>query len=674
MSLLHASDDALRLILFYLPGQSVAKLWMTGDRRLISRLQQNTEHLLCEFDRPTLFPVSCFNYRALKSLTVRCTNTGDGYGHIALTDFSMFPLEPMKSLEKLDLTFPLSRLFIEAPPSPSSLSLASSFPRLTSLSIQSSASDPFSDGWAERLPRTLLSLKMDLYHPEIPSSSFHSLPSGLKELEIGQIGAGDLNLGRFEQLRRVSLGVADWHYSSTLPESIEELVIQVRSSLEHNAAPNVVFPISKLPPRLRVWNFGGPGLTLDFDCKAPSTLEDVTLSEEHYDLSPEELLKFFHTENLRALYMPGLSDMPPSLWDALPNLEFISQYESINESPMVLEKLPRKLKSLWLQNLTDARTESLNDLPPMLEEILMTISDPSEIAQLPRKLKTLDIFPQAKCTPYIPASAMRELPPSLTKLHLSIELIESEECLQVLPASLNHLEMVFTSTHHTAHVQPLVERFTFPKSLQESLQSISMYFFAAKGKSANTALETLIPKFSPFSCLTMLHIAAHILIKSDTLSNLPQTLTGILLHRVEFENFGLPLGQRRSSKSDWKNGALSRLPEGLIQLHLITSSDKTDIMVISKLPARLASLRVNTPVIFDFSPKQLFDALPRRLSHLECIYRYIEIDRPSTNAEDLETDDDDNGAAHEREMKEARDEYYADPFWKGIEKVHCGEV
>lgn len=152
MSLLQASDDALRLILAHLPGPDIYRLKATGSKRLFDRVERLTEHLLWIFERPTFFPSYCYEFANLKSLTVRVIAEYGHYVHVSLLGRSLFPLEPMARLETLDLDFSLSLELFTPPPHSTRPHLASCFPRLTSLSIKSSQTLLLPDHWEESLP------------------------------------------------------------------------------------------------------------------------------------------------------------------------------------------------------------------------------------------------------------------------------------------------------------------------------------------------------------------------------------------------------------------------------------------------------------------------------------------------------------------------------------------
>lgn len=174
-----------------------------------------------------------------------------------------------------------------------------------------------------------------------------------------------------------------------------------------------------------------------------------------------------------------------------------------------------------------------------------------------------------------------------------------------------------------------------------------------------TAGTSLFSKLSAFSSLASLCIGPHIVITSTTLSKLPKSLVELRLKRVELENYGLPFGK----EVDWKDGALSRLPETLERLDLdflYAPPESIDFKVFSMLPSRLETLKVNTRHSVCLFPKSFIASLPKRLTTLEYLYS----DPPDEDDEFLL-----EGRDIKEELREAIAEYYSDPFWIGKSTV-----
>lgn len=128
-----------------------------------------------------------------------------------------------------------------------------------------------------------------------------------------------------------------------------------------------------------------------------------------------------------------------------------------------------------------------------------------------------------------------------------MSLFESEDGFSMLPGRLENLYL------DAAASADMLARISFSKSLQESLQSLEVYVGPQDPRFNEQKVESLFSKLSGFSSLTKLNVSAEIIIKSTTLSSLPKTLLKLQLELVDFENLGLPVGQKIP---DWKEGAL----------------------------------------------------------------------------------------------------------------------
>lgn len=671
MSLLTTSDDALSLILGYLYGDNLCFLRMTGSRRLIERLELLTEHFFWSFSTPSLFPSSCYDFPKLKSLTIQCSTTSEGYGHLSLLGRTIHPLKPMASLTSLDLDYPLSPVIFE--PLKGSLPLSSCFPSLTSLSIRAitQTSDrcwPLCSGWAKTLPDSLLSLKVDASSNEISISTFYSLPQGLQEIELGDscpVDSSALDLTRFRSLRVLRLLlVSSWNFLSSLPDSIEELTIDAMYTA---LLPAYTLCLSSLPPKIRVLSLSGRGFTINFNCMAPSTLEEVHL--EDFDFLPQYLEQSFPSRNLRKLSMRNIKSISPTIWQQLPNLEYLSPYQSIVEFEE-LEMLPRNLKSLWLQKLFEKRTKPLENLPPSLKELKCSIVYPEDLSKMPSKLTSLVIEPFDDDTLAISADDWKALSCRHLKiLDVDLALFASETCMMELPGSLEQLTLSITIPESCLE---LCESLCFPKALQESLKTLFILCSHSELILVDTYVPKLIPKLSSFSQLSMLHISSQILISSDSLSNLPKSLTDLYLDDVFLENHGLPAAQDRVN-SDWKDGAFSKLPEGLLKLSITVASTMVDLMAFSRLPSRLTFFCVMANTVFDFQPDQFIASLPRRISFLQVLFDKQESENKYSEVSDEEEEEyRDEEDELTTALQKAIQEYYSDDFWYGTVPAACG--
>lgn len=250
------------------------RLMATGSRRLIPRLAYNTT-LLWRFPLPSYFPSCSFSFTYLKSLNVKAD---DRNGFVSVHGRNLLPLEPMSSLTSLDFAFSNSHLVFAPASSHRGMTLASAFPKRTSLAIKSDTSCPLPTDWTESLPQGLFSLTLDIYPSEdfddsVTPSTFDNLPLGLQHIEFGplcRIGQGKINLFRFPDLRVLRMrALSSWDVLDSLPDSLEVIALECHGE----SAAMTTFPISKFPPKIRQLSLKGSDLELSFDTMAPATLE-----------------------------------------------------------------------------------------------------------------------------------------------------------------------------------------------------------------------------------------------------------------------------------------------------------------------------------------------------------------------------------------------------------------
>lgn len=563
----------------------------------------------------------------------------------------------MPTLLSLEFDFPYSHSIFAPSPSREAPKLSSSFPNLTCLSITSRTFNYLPSEWTQSLPQSLLSLSLDCCPTAggITASAFNALPRGLTELQFGRycsIRDGEIDFRRFSGLRVLRLYAGThWTVLDSLPDSLEELLVHMDSL----AGQAVTFPFSKLPPTLRVWDLSGPGIDFDFDCKAPSTLEELRI-ETDVRLKPERLEQFFHTKNLRRLSTWGIGPYTPALMATLPNVEEFFKSKLFFLNLPTVDFLPKKLKTISIvQNDPNTKPLAVKDLPPHLESLKMRLWCSEDLAALPRTLKHLRIYPPpAALTLRHSPSALRTLPPHLKSLHLKMNSFESPKCMHALPAGLEKLTLDIYS------FLEMIEDLTFPPTMQKNLRKLSIHYYG-DNSAGDLRLDTLVPKMNDsFSRLESLNISAKILIYCNTLSNLPKSLTELNLSNAELDEYGLPEPQDPKN-SDWTEGAFSRLPEGLVSLQLRFNRAvpySIDFKVFSRLPKRLASLFLHTSESRCDSPRQFVANLPRRLGYIKYVYTPTKnIDGMVSPREKKENE------KLDKEFEEALREYYADPFW-----------
>lgn len=452
-----------------------------------------------------------------------------------------------------------------------------------------------------------------------------------------------MSVSRFTDLRVFTIWNAlDWSLLLSLPDTLEELSCQ----LWNMGVPETTLPLSKLPPRLRVLSLDGPRLTLEFDTVAPLTLVHLELGLIA-PLEPHELEKYFPAKNLRVVR--GVLPLTPESLTKLPNVQEISVLNGILEQPSTLEILPRKLKRLILRNHQRLSPSlSFKHLPPALEDFSSPILCSQDVSDLPKSITHLRLERSPEnASLTIPTAVWRQLPPLLKRLEVITSLFESEEFFQALPDGLEELILKGDTANE------MIERVSFPKSLQASLKELSL---SINSQDLPATGDSLFSKLGDFSRLESIVVFSPILIKSSTLSCLPKTLVKLDLKRVVFENFGLPFGK----ECDWKEGALSRLPEDLESLDLHywrATPGSIDFKIFSYLPRRLVSLDIFSGRDVCKNPKSFIASLPRRLQCLSYSYDHT-TGRGNPEFEESLT-------AIAIELKIAIKEYFSDPFWDG---------
>lgn len=672
MSLTHTSDDSLSQILYFLNGEDIYRLLIVGSKRLTARVLQNTLSFENKFVRPTLFPSYCFAFPQLRSIIVRNERIGLNRGHVSLLGRSMLPSEPMAELLSLELDFPLSPLLFAPLPPHQGLNLSSSFPKLTSLIVTSRSINTLPDGWAESLPQTLTSLKLEVCtdknynHTPIHSSTFGLLPNGLQELHFGdltQISAGPLNLARFPDLRVLRLlNTPSWEALDSLPDSLEELTIQTWHPIE----VDYIFPLSRIPPKIRVWHLRGLHLEFEYDRVAPSTIEELHLGHVA-NFTRDRLKQFFHPEKLRKLSWVSESSegIDAPLLQHLPNIELAEAFEVLIDGSTTLETLPRKLKKLSLAvALSNSPHLPLNHLPPTLKDLQCPIHLAEDVSALPRTLSKLSVFPLHYYAPsQLSTEVWRNLPSQLKRLEANTLVFARNIDFDFLPGTLETLFLNFTGAKDAV----MLGQIRFSHATQESLKSLSIHTrndspSASSMESTNSFLFAM----GAMKRLSRLTLNAQVVINSENLSNLPSSLTDLKLQNARMQNHGLAKGENPNT-TDWSVSAFSRLPKGLLSLHLhfwSASNEVIDFRVFSRLPRRLASLTLYTGPQMSKNPKEFYAALPRRLSVLEYSYAEPHIDGLPRDHSQNQLE------ALANEKRDAIAEYYSDPFWLGLKTLY----
>lgn len=661
MSLALTSDESLCRILHFTTAGDILRLILTGSKRMMARVAQNAHTFDFKSPRPTFFPFSCYQL-SLRTLIIHAPNPPLNYGHLSLNGRAILPLEPIKTLETLDLDFQLSHRIFDLESSGSASQLSSSFPHLTSLSVRGVSQHPLPDGWAESLPQSLKILKLSLetwdseYCPDLDPIMFESLPSGLQTIEFGYymtIGEGKVNLKRFEDLRALRLSrIASWEVLETLPDTLEELILSRQWVFSEE--PETVFPLSKLPPKIRLLDLSGMHLRLDLDCPVPDTLEELCLDRDIGAIEIQDLEQFFNTKNLLRIQ---LDDVGNELFDIAPNLKDYGYSYVDLQTLQSLEILPRKITKLALLYDDASRSSHrLEHLPPSLEELDINMIGGSDLTLLPKTLISLFI---SKPLGTLDTSSLHSLSDRLTKLSVPLKIFESERCLEMLPGTIELLRLNLSDCKW-------LNRLSFPSKMQNSLKTLYMTDYSLS--EADLVEKSLQKWFKDFKTLSTLFVDSRMTLRYDTLRNLPSSLTYLSISCNSLMNYGLPDGKSLEENTDWKEGAFSHLPAGLESLEVDFMDEDTasvDYMVFSMLPARLASIYLSCTVSRIENPKALVATLPKRISAWSYICPTFDDYDEESNPELYEAEQEKN-AKHASEVEEALKEYYADPFWDGF--------
>lgn len=683
MSLTHTSDDSLARILHFLAGEDITRLMATGSRQFAGRVTQNVTELFWRFSRPTFFPSCSYVFANLRSLSVHSAGEFLDCGSLSLKDHPLLPPEPMAALESLSLHFQLAHWILAPPPASDILPLSHYFPRLTSLSIRSTSSCKIPDSWVQSLPRSILSLKLDVCTGSsqnralIPPSTLNDLPRGIEHLELGaacEIASGGINLVQFEDLRVARLSnLKDWKILKSLPNSL--VILKVGVPNYRDDRPSTHFAISKLPPALRSLHLDGKGLLLDFDSKASATLEEVIVTALDEPITPSEAIQHFHLETLRTMSFGHFPFSIDSIADLLPNIEHMNLPTIATESLESFEVLPRKLKTkLTVLSSSGARYLPLKDLPPSLEGLYTYLSCAEDVTTLPRSLLTLSLGQSSvlgkNCYPstlVLPPRVWLNLPPRLTRLNVCMRMFDSEQCLHALPATLENLSLEFSRVSDSATSLQLLESIYFPKTMEKTLKTLHLYQSPDGSCAVAEKMTKLVSRLGNFSSLSTLSLDGNSVISSDSLCKLPKSLTSLNLVCKNFENYGLPKGKTLEN-ADWREGALSQLTEGLLRFTVQlswTSTEDLDFGLFSMLPQHLSYLNLSTCAAYCKDPKPFVAMLPKRIEWLSCTYNepnQAEGTSPEAFKAEMEL-----FKRCKKEYIEALADYYSHPFWIGFQ-------
>lgn len=657
--LVATSDEVLASILALLQAEDIFQLVRVGSTLLTQRVLRNTTDLVWKVRKSTFFPFFVYNFPKLKSLIIQATQGQESF-HLSTKERSLLPLEPIKTLQSLELNFVSSSSALSA-----SSAFSSAFPYLTSLVVRSEECNGLEipASWSESLPDTLLSLTIDLspsilmrsFNSTVSPSDFDTLPKGLQLLHFkaSPIDNGPIKLNRFENLRIARIyGAKSPDSLDYLSESLEEFTFQMLPYI----TPSAEFPISKLPPKIRIWDVSGVDTPFKFDAMAPLTLEEVSMKWKHSDVTLETLTNFFPSyERLRMLRVGGMGP-PPSFIAMLPSIEALSRPQLSTDAEEAARRLPStQLLTLSLASATTV-PRSYKFIPPTVTDFSGPISLPQQISELPKSITKMWL--RSEGSPPLPPDVWEGLPSLLQSLSIPIELMTSLKCLSSVPECLEQLTLSTSS----------LKSLNFPEKILRNLKSLIILYYdeynnrESPAERRNTEWMTKLGDFMKLETFSI-DSSQTLMLRTHTLSNLPKSLTTLELSRIEFENLGMGPGND-AKNPDWENSALSRLPEGLTRLSLqygLLRPDQIDFMIFSRLPRNLCSFTVHTKQIRCKNPESFISSLPRRLTtlrhhdHSSNIYH----NRSKPKDDDIESKLERNRAQY----REAMEKYYSDPFW-----------
>lgn len=345
--------------------------------------------------------------------------------------------------------------------------------------------------------------------------------------------------------------------------------------------------------------------------------------------------------------------------------------------------LPKSLKSL---SQDEAPSWSFNLLPPALNNLSCCIRCPENLLELPKTLVKLVLYdPSESGLLSIPANVWRYLPPILKHLNINTTLFESADCFHALPGSLEVLQMKIAAQDDFL---PLL---SFSEALHASLKVLDIAFLP--GTTPFNRNLDFLSRLGGFKALKTINFgivqdgraySSFTVIRSDTLANLPASLTSLKLENVRFENFGLPEGKETYPRQDWSEGALSRLPSGLVRLSLTIAVPRRDpgsidlLGLLSHLPRDLDKLFVDAGDAFCHNAKRLVAMLPTRISDLKIISMCKPFGYDDENADGLqpyrETEEYRENREAQRanassELNRAMLSYYSRSFWGDSREV-----
>lgn len=625
LSLSHLSGSALQQILSFLTGEEVMTLFATGSKSLMALMRQNTKSLVFSFNRSTYFPFGAYYFPNLESLDI-ISCTGIGSNHLSTKGRCLLPQEPMKALISLNLNFATSARFLE--PGDDARTMSSCFPNLTSLEVRSSSAfAPFGllPGPREH-PRQKFAQNPKYRTAEwtpkakgIASCWFDCLPMCLQSLHI-DTGAvhivGGVNLLPFTKLRVLRLASVESGALPLLPDSVEEIHIGLVSSKDTKVVTVPTVRVSRLPPGIRVWSTSGCYTRFELKSMAPPTLEEISLEYAPRQSLLEQIGKKFFKKSLKKVEVHGTA-LEMSLMDIAPNLTSFVLPETAGVSELeVMAKLPARITDLDI--LPAAKPEvdlpSASNWPPTLKSLKKCVWNSQDLVGLPQSLSSLVLWLE-EGTPRIPSTAWSTLPSQLKSMVVSMDLLESSECLHDLPETLEAL-------HLFAGTKSQLAQMSFSKNLSCSLKRLVVQFPPGESNvRANGYAEIeFLTKLGNFEKLEVLHVRSFercpsAKMRYDMLSKLPKSLTELEVCPVIIDNRGLPPGTGPSN-SDWSYSLLAKLPEGLKSFTFIgelQSGAPINFKLFERFPKNLSSLAFAGTVD---SCESLISVLPKRIARL----------------------------------------------------------
>lgn len=404
MGLFNATPDVINEISYFISGNEIYLLWLTGCKRLmytmcqlggVKRLVLRPKEMKHSDSWPPIIPL----FKRLEDLSI-IFGSASVLPNTEKETFASWP----KTIRRLQLDYRSAESCWK------NVDIAACFPRLETLEL---------DGWTAFLPAYLAKM------PTLTSLS----------LNLN-------NSSRIDDLIKV------------LPRELEHLRLPYNDKVSVNT-------IKLLPKGLKTLHTHATGMNPDAILHLPLTLTDLVIGlgdVRHLDKLPRTLLHLTLASryNTPSSTIPSI-DLPPKLQ----TLEIKNRNATLD-----LTTLPKGLTRLIIYEPTMAIVE-YETLPATLTQLSIAEPqvkiDDSLILNLPKGLTCFEIEKCPKgCT--MTNANIPALPPRLTKLVIAPKCEITGECFALLPRTLYWLELGASnvSDQHISDLPPFLDRLSLP--------------------------------------------------------------------------------------------------------------------------------------------------------------------------------------------------------------------